>query len=169
MKNFILCALTAYGLAALVLLSSAMLGVLPVQADAVPSRLETALLGAALRASVARHAPKRDNSLPASEENLVAGAKLYRQMCSRCHGVSKESSNVYGDSFYPPAPNLAASRTSYTENEMFWIVKHGVRNTAMPAWGNLLSDDDIRQVVALVRRFDSLPDSATAELIGHHR
>jgi len=26
---------------------------------------------------------------------------------------------------------------------MFWIVKHGIRNTAMPAWGNLLSDEEI--------------------------
>jgi len=168
MKNFILGALTAYGLAVFVLLSSAVLGGLPVQADTVPSRLETGLLGAALRASVARHAPKRDNSLPSSEENLVAGARIYRQMCSRCHGASKESANVYGDSFYPPAPHLSKSRTSYTESEMFWIVKHGIRNTAMPAWGNLLSDDDIWQVVAVVRRFDSLPDSVTAELIGHH-
>jgi len=51
---------------------------------------------------------------------------------------------------------------------MFWIVKHGIRNTAMPAWETLLSDDDIWQVVTLVRKFDSLPDSATLELKGHH-
>jgi mono/diheme cytochrome c family protein len=38
-------------------------------------------------------------------------------------------------------------------------VKHGIRNTAMPAWGNLLSDEEIWQVVALIRTFDSIPDS----------
>jgi len=54
------------------------------------------------------------------------------------------------------------------DNEMFWIVKHGMRNTAMPALGNLLSDDEIWHVVTLVRKFDSLPDSATLELLGHH-
>jgi mono/diheme cytochrome c family protein len=52
---------------------------------------------------------------------------------------------------------------------MFWIVKHGIRNTAMPAWGNLLSDEDIWQVVTLVKNFDSLPDSVSAELLHHHR
>jgi mono/diheme cytochrome c family protein len=168
MKHFVLGAVTAYILAALVVVSSAKLGILPVQADAAPSRLEARLLGSALRASVARHAPVGGNPVPASEDNLIAGAKLYRQMCARCHGVSKESDNNYGHSFYPPAPHLQLSRTTYTDNEMFWIVKHGIRNTAMLAWGNLLSDEEIWQVVTLVRKFDSLPDSVTPELFGHH-
>jgi len=47
---------------------------------------------------------------------------------------------------------------------MFWLVKHGIRNTAMPAWGNLLADEDIWRVVKLIGNFGSLPDSVTAEL-----
>src|SRR5882724_1639930 len=129
MKYFVLGAIAAYGLGAVVLFSSASLGLLPVQADVAPSRLEAGLLGFALRASVARHAPRHDNPMPTSEENLIAGARIYRQMCSRCHGVSKESGSPYGDSFYPPAPHLPTGRTSYTDSEMFWIVKHGIRNT----------------------------------------
>jgi mono/diheme cytochrome c family protein len=168
MKHFVLGAITAYGFAVIVLVSSAKLGVLPVQADVAPSRLEASLLGSALHASVARHAPLGGNPVTASEDNLIAGAKLYRQMCSRCHGASKQSDSSYGQSFYPPAPNLALNRMSYTDSEMFWIVKHGIRNTAMPAWGNLLSDDEIWQAVTLIRKFDSLPDSATLELHGHH-
>jgi mono/diheme cytochrome c family protein len=158
-KVFALGAISAYGFAALIVFLSARLGVLPVRADVAPSRLETVLLGSALRASVAHHAPSGANPIAASDENLMEGAKLYRQMCSRCHGTAKESENSYGQSFYPPAPNLPLSRMSYTDNEMFWIVKHGIRNTAMPAWGNLLSDEEIWRVVTLVRRFDSLPDS----------
>ena len=169
MKSFVLGAITAYGFAALVLVSFAKLGILPVQADVAPSRLEASLLGSALRASVARHAPSGGNPMPASDENLIAGAKLYRQMCSRCHGLSRESGNTYGQSFYPPAPGLPLSRTLYTDNEIFWIVKHGIRNTAMLAWGNLLSDEEIWRIVTLVRKFDSVPDSATLELLGHHR
>ena len=168
-KVFILGAMTAYGFAALVLVSFAKLGVLPVQADVAPSRLEASLLGSALRASVARHAPSGANPMPASQENLIAGAKLYRQMCSRCHSTTGESDHTYGQSFYPPAPQLPLTRTLYTDNEMFWIVKHGIRNTAMLAWGNLLSDDEIWQIVSLIRKFDSLPDSATLELLPHHR
>ena len=157
-KPFVLGAITAYGAAALILLSSARLGVLPVQADVAPSRVEARLLGAALHAAVARHARDIENPIPPSDENLVAGAKVYREMCARCHGGSKEDDNTYGRSFYPPAPQLPLTRTSYTDGEMFWIVKHGIRNTAMPAWGNLLSDEEIWRVVTLLRKFDSLPD-----------
>jgi mono/diheme cytochrome c family protein len=168
MKTLVLGAVGAYGFAALALLAFAKLGVLPVQADVAPSRLEATLLGSALRASVARHAPDGGNPLPASQNNLVAGARVYSQMCSRCHGVSAESDDTYGRSFYPPAPRLALEQPSYSDAEMFWIVKHGIRNTAMPAWGNLLSDEEIWQVVIVLRKFNSLPDSVTLELEGRH-
>jgi mono/diheme cytochrome c family protein len=62
---------------------------------------------------------------------------------------------------------LALHPTEYTEAEMFWIVKHGIRNTGMPAWGKLLSDEDISQVVAMVRRLDSPPPAAEAALREH--
>ncbi len=161
MKPFVLGAIAAYGVAVLAAVSSARLGILPVQADVAPSRLETTLLGSALHAAVAHHAPAGGNPIPASPKNLMVGARIYRQMCARCHGVSGESDSTYGKAFYPPAPRLAVSGTSYTESEMFWIVKHGIRNTAMPAWGSLLSDSEIWQTVAAVRRLDSLPDFAT--------
>ena len=155
MKNLVkilaLGAASAYGFAILVLLVSAQLGVLPVQADVVPGRLESALLGSALHASVAHHATDGATLWPASDGDIAAGAKLYSQMCARCHGTSSESENRYGRSFYPPAPNFLAARPSYKDGEMFWIVKHGIRNTGMPAWGNLLSDEDIRQVVSYLR------------------
>jgi mono/diheme cytochrome c family protein len=169
MKPFVLGAISAYGIMALFLISSVRLGVLPVQADVAPTRLETTLLGLALHASVARRAPNGGNPIPASEQNLTVGATLYRQMCSRCHGLSKDSVSSYGQSFYPPAPQLARHRMSYTDSELFWIVKHGIRNTAMPAWGSLLSDNEIWQAVTYVRKFDSLPDSTTPELLDSRR
>jgi mono/diheme cytochrome c family protein len=150
-KPFMIGAISAYGLAALGLVVAANFGVLPVQADAIPSRLEAVVLGAALRASVTRHAMSVGNPLPPSEQNLIEGAKLYRQMCATCHGLSVESGNSYGQSFYPPAPNLLQRRTQYSDAQTFWIVKHGIRNTAMPAWGRLLSDGEIWQVVTALR------------------
>ena len=164
LKSFLLGAISAYGLAAIVLISAAGLGIVPVQADVAPSRLEAAVLGTALHAAVARRAPDGVNPVVPSEDNLIQGAKLYTQMCARCHGLSKESDNGLGQSFYPPAPHLPLRGTTYSEAEMFWLVKHGIRNTAMPAWGNLLADEDIWRVVMLIGNFGSLPDSVTAEL-----
>ncbi len=165
LKSFLLGAISAYGLVAVVLISSAGLGIVPVQADVAPSRLEAAVMGTALHAVVARRALSTANPVLPSEQNLIEGARLYAQMCSRCHGLSKESDNSYGQSFYPPAPHLPLRRTSYSEPEMFWIVKHGIRNTAMPAWGNLLSDEDIWRVVTLIDKFGFLANCLPASTV----
>ena len=163
---FIIGAATAYGLAVVFLVFALRLGVLPVQADAVPSRLEASLLGSALHASVARHAPTGGNLQPSPETDSIMGATIYRQLCSRCHGLTGRSDNTYGKSFYPPAPNLAVSGTTFSEGEIFWIVKHGIRNTAMPAWGSLLTDEEIWRVAGVVRKFDSTRESESAQHTG---
>jgi mono/diheme cytochrome c family protein len=142
-------------------------GIVPVNADVPPSALEMRIFPAALRASVARRAGAQPAPAPSSDEKLIAGAEVYREMCARCHGLPGKGPSVLGSSFYPPAPQLALHPTEYTEAEMFWIVKHGIRNTGMPAWGKLLSDEDISQVVAMVRRLDSPPPAAEAALREH--
>lgn len=143
------------------------LGPVPVNADQQPPALEARLLGMALHASVARHAGPRNNPLPATDENLIAGAEIYNQMCAKCHGQPNAGASIYGSSFYPPAPQLAGHSPKYTEAETFWIVKHGIRNTGMPAWGRQLSDEDIWQVAAFLKRLDSLPPAVAAKWKGH--
>jgi mono/diheme cytochrome c family protein len=142
------------------------LGPIPVNADHQPqalAALEARMLGIAVHASVARHAGEQPNPLPATEANLIAGAEIYKQMCAKCHGQPNAGPSIYGASFYPPAPQLAVHPPQYTEAELFWIIKHGIRNTAMPAWGRQLSDEDIWQVAAFLKRIDSLPPVVTAE------
>jgi len=71
--------------------------------------------------------------------------------------------STLGASFYPPAPQLPGHPTSYNEAEVFWIVKHGIRNTAMPACRQMLSDDDIRSVAAFVKQLELQPVAAAAK------
>jgi len=66
-KSFLLGAISAYGLVAVVLISSAGLGIVPVQADVAPSRLEAAVMGTALHAVVARRALSTANPVLPSE------------------------------------------------------------------------------------------------------
>jgi mono/diheme cytochrome c family protein len=139
------------------------LGIVPVNADRRPPAWEARLLGMAVHASVARHAEERPNPVPPTEENLIAGAEIYMQMCAKRHGRPNDGPSIYGASFYPPAPQLAAHPPQYTEAELFWIFKHGIRNTAMPAWGRQLSDEGIRQAVTFLKRLDPLPPAVAAE------
>ena len=142
---FMLLAAAAVGLAI------TKLGLIPINADASPSSLEQRVLPAVVRAAVSREArlqPVIDNR---SDDGALAGAEIYKTMCAQCHGQLSGRSSVLGASFYPPAPQLPGRKTAYTERELFWIVKHGIRNTAMPAWRNQLSDHDIAQVVAFLK------------------
>ena len=167
LKRFLYGGLTALAggsligmLAGLVILK---LGLVPINADQAPSNLEKKVFTLAVRASVARHSSEQTGIATPTDEQLRAGAEIYKAMCALCHGQLNGRASLLGGSFYPPAPQLPGHFTTYTESELFWVVKHGIRNTSMPAWRNLLSDEDIRQVVAFLKSLDSLPPEVGAE------
>jgi mono/diheme cytochrome c family protein len=142
------------GLTLLLLFLSAaaltLLGLLPVSADGNHSSLEAKVMPAVLHAAVTRHASNEKNPVEATDVNLKAGTRIYKTMCATCHGTTTTASE-YGQAFYPPAPRFSSGLPQYRDAELFWIVKHGIRNTGMPAWGRMLSDEEIWQVVIALK------------------
>src|SRR5262249_45834189 len=138
MKNFIL----GLFVGALLLILGAMaylrLGLAEVRADLPPSKFETQFITASVHASVRRKAPEASNPVRLSDENLVAGGKLYASNCAGCHG-NLGSSEDTGDSLFPPIPQFAKVGTAYTEAQIFWVAKHGIRRTGMFANGKWVS------------------------------
>ena len=139
------------------------LGLMPVNADGTHSSLEARIMPLVLHASVARHAQGDANPILVNEENLKAGVSTYKAMCARCHSTPGGNPSVYGQSFYPPAPQLLGGMPNYTDSQLFWTIKHGIRNTGMPAWGSMLSDEEIWQIVSLLKNSQDLPPSVEAE------
>jgi mono/diheme cytochrome c family protein len=139
------------------------LGLMPVSADGTHSRLEARIMPAVLHASIVHHASRDTNPVSLNEENLKAGVETYKAMCARCHSTPEGNASVYGQSFYPPAPQLLKGMAQYTDSQLFWLIKHGIRNTGMPAWGGMLSDEEIWQVVSLLKNSQDLPPSVEAE------
>jgi mono/diheme cytochrome c family protein len=140
------------------------LGYLDLRADQNPSALEERVGSSAMDESTERHAPQQKNPLQANQETLLAGARLYRDKCSDCHGGPANPNSDYGRSFYPRVPQFMKQAPDMPEHENFYIVKHGVRWTAMPAWGGVMTDSEIWQVVTLLSHFGKLPPEVTAEL-----
>jgi mono/diheme cytochrome c family protein len=68
------------------------------RADNPPSRLETAVAGHTMDASVARDAPKLANPVTADDSTLAAGARLYRDHCTQCHGDPAHPKSPLADS-----------------------------------------------------------------------
>ena len=120
------------------------------RADAGPSEFESTLAVSALEASASRHALKPNGSIQPTEANLVDGARLYRDKCADCHGRPDNPDSDYGRSFYPRAPQFVKVPPRMTDHEKFYIIKHGVRWTAMPAWGNITADSEIAEVVTFL-------------------
>lgn len=138
-------------------------GLVPVNADGAHSSFEAKIMPQVLHASINRHAAAATNPLAINEENLKAGASTYKDMCARCHSTPGNEPSAYGQSFYPPAPQLSGGMPNYTDSQLFWTIKHGIRNTGMPAWGNMLSDDEIWQLVSLFKNSQDLPPSVESE------
>ena len=159
MKGFILGVVTMVVILALGLLF-ALLGFVNMRADNPPSKMETTLSTRAMDASVARAAPKVTNPVAADETNLVAGARLYVEHCTLCHGDPTRPKSALADSLNPPAPEFIDEPADMPENHNFYIIQHGVRWTTMPGWKNVLSEQQTWQLVTLLSHMQNLPAAA---------
>lgn len=83
-----------------------------------------------------------------------AGVLLYEQHCAICHLHPGMTETPLSRGLNPQPPRLA--RWSAGPAETFWVVKHGIRSTGMPAWGRTLDDGAIWSLVAFQRRLVAL-------------
>ena len=157
MRNFVL------GMAITVLvlliggLGLALLGFLPTRANSAPPEMERHIAMSALDNSVERHAPRVNNPVPPTDENLIEGLKIYTMNCAVCHGGIDRQPSGLEKSFYPPAPNLILHPPDDPEWHLFYVIHNGVRYSGMPAWDRTLSEPDIWKVTALLTRLEKLP------------
>jgi mono/diheme cytochrome c family protein len=86
---------------------------------------------------------------------ISKGAGQYADMCSGCHLAPGMERTEISRGLYPRAPELRR-KTDLTPGEQFWIVKHGVKMTGMPAWGVTHDDELLWDVVAFVRKLPEL-------------
>lgn len=140
------------------------LGYADLRASVPPSWYESQLATTALNASAAHHAPAQANPIAPTEANLLDGARLYRDKCADCHGRPDNPESDYGTSFNPRAPQFMQARPRLPANQAFYLVKYGVRRSAMPASGNIMADSEIWQVVTFLNHLDTLPPSVQQEL-----
>jgi mono/diheme cytochrome c family protein len=151
--SFVLIALLLLAVLAGVFISS---GVYNIGADAPHSKIVSGALEELRERAISRRA--RDLTPPADlndPRRIAAGAGLYNEMCTGCHlGPGLERSEL-SQGLYPPAPELAHG-DDLSPAEQFWVIKHGVKLTAMPAWGKTHNDQLIWDMVAFVRRLPEL-------------
>jgi thiosulfate dehydrogenase len=157
MRNFVLGVVVTVLVLLIGGLGAALLGFLPTRANRSPGKMESHIAMSALDSSVDRHAPRVNNPVPPTDENLIAGAKIYTMNCAGCHGGLDRQPSPFGESFYPSAPNLIRDPPDDPEWHLFYVIRNGVRYTGMAAWDKTLSDADMWKVTAFLSRMDKLP------------
>jgi mono/diheme cytochrome c family protein len=138
-------------------------GLAEVRGDLPGSRLESTLMTRAVHASVRREAPEAVNPFAPTDENLIAGGKIYLNECSGCHGTPGKPEE-YPNVLYPPVPHLPSAGTEYTEAQIFWVAKHGIRRTGMFANGAWEKDEKLWKAAAFIKRIKALPPNVSAAL-----
>jgi len=131
------------------------LGFSQVGADSPPSSIETAILRSAVWHSVERSAADVPSAPSVNEDAVVEGGKLYVEGCAGCHGDLGRTFREDRDHF-PPVPQLPHVGTQYSEPQLYWIVKHGIRMTGMSAYGPLYSEKQLWSLAAFLHRINHL-------------
>jgi len=91
---------------------------------------------------------------------IALGAAHFHEMCEGCHGAPGIERSEIGQGLNPRAPSLSRSAREWSPGELFWMVKHGIKMTGMPAFGPTHDDPAIWSIVAFVHQ---LPDMSPAE------
>lgn len=132
-------------------------GYLDVNADSPIPQLEGKIASQTVDASVERHASKSPNPTPEDAASLKQGMTIYVMNCSSCHGTLDKKPNPVGRNLYPHAPQLIIHPLDDPEWRTFYVVKHGISRTGMPAWNNILSEQDMWRVTAFLSHLERLP------------
>jgi len=125
------------------------------------------LLEKGMHQSVLRHA--REVTPPAGLDQptpqlLLRGAGLYRDHCVTCHGAPGVAPSDIGKSMQPvPGPLVDAAR-HWSPRELYWITRHGIKMSGMPAWEYRLSDADLWAVAGFLGKLPQLTPQAYAAL-----
>jgi mono/diheme cytochrome c family protein len=100
-------------------------------------------------------------------KRVAAGAQRYAALCVGCHLAPGMTKSDIRPGLYPHPPNLAQEDIKDTRRA-FWIVKHGIKMSAMPAWGKSLDDASIWDIVAFVRKMPEMTPETYQELSQGH-
>jgi cytochrome c553 len=125
------------------------------------------LLGFVMENSVESRAPFLEDPPALDDPDLIRlGAAHFQGHCASCHGAPGVGPDPVMQAALPPAPDLGPTDGHWTDKELFWIVRNGIKYTGMPAWPALERDDEVWAVVAFLKRYSALDEGSYRTLLG---
>jgi len=140
-------------------------GVYSMGADVPHNRLTHKLLETLRERSIAHAASSIVVPALNKSEQLMEGGADYNEMCAECHLKPGKQKSDFTVGLYPSPPNLTHAYSGDAQTEArrrFWIIKHGIKASGMPAWGKTHDDERIWNMVAFLQR---LPELSSAQYV----
>ena len=128
-------------------------------------------LDAAMANSVRAHADAEPPALDAAAADR--GFDAYDGMCVQCHGAPGVEAAAWARHMKPQPPDLSEHAAHWSAPELFWIVRHGIKMSGMPAFGPTHEEAELWDLVAFVQRLPAVDAEDYAERReqasgGHH-
>ena len=163
MQHKIAAALVGLVLVAVALTAFVYSGLYNIAADEPHWRMTERVLALLRTRSIETRAA--DVSVPdlADPKRVLVGAGQYAEMCQACHLAPGIADTPLRQGLYPKPPELARHRMD--PKESFWVIKHGIKMTGMPAWGASHGDDVLWSVVAFLQKLPELDAKQYRDLV----
>lgn len=84
----------------------------------------------------------------------LQGAGNYNAMCVGCHLAPGMNESELSKGLYPAPPNLSKEPVEVAQG--FWVIKHGIKASGMPAWGKSMDDAYIWNMAAFLQKLPAL-------------
>ncbi|HET8936406.1 MAG TPA: c-type cytochrome [Polyangiales bacterium] len=155
-KFWVLLAAALGGGVALLGLLVAASGVIPIKASSGHWAITEWLLHFSMRRSIVTHT--LGDELPSLDDPalVLRGAGHYESGCQPCHGGPELHEPRVARAMLPPPPDLKYAADKWEPEELFYIVRHGIKFTGMPAWPTPGRDDEVIAVVAFLEALPKL-------------
>ncbi len=118
-----------------------------------------------MKHSVKSRAPEIAPPAVVSTATLQSGAAEYREHCLECHGGPGVARAQWVSAMLPTPPYLLDAGKRWSRGELFEVINHGVKMTAMPAWGEVMPRDKVEDVTTFVEYLPTFKPAQFAQMM----
>jgi len=129
-------------------------------ASASPTWMETEMAEMARQMAMPTASSEMTDPLPVTAASIAMGSQHFAAHCALCHDNNGDGQTVLGKNLYPKPPDLRGLTQSRSDGEIFFIIRNGIRLSAMPAW----PDDSAHEIWMLVQTVRHLPQLTPSEI-----
>ncbi|WEX07876.1 cytochrome c [Chelativorans sp. AA-79] len=109
-----------------------------------------------LRSSVESRAEGAAAPENITQEMIAAGGAEYKAACQHCHAGPGVERAEWASGMRPRPPHLTEAAAEWEFQEVYWLAKHGIKMTGMPAFGPTHDDQTLWSIAAFVKQLPAM-------------